>query len=270
MARTLPPSDKTVKAPEARGEKRVSVVDRAARILACFTAATPEWTLPQISSHLTIPKPTAFRILATLVRHGLLEYNAATTSYTLGFAPLRLADALLDGVDIRNRALPVMRAMRDAVGETVILSIRDGEHRINIDSVESAHAIAQTLQLGIRAPLYAGAASHVFLAAMNDTELDAYLARTELVAFSPATLIEPDAIRRRIAQVRNQGFAVSSSEFTDVGTVAIAKAVRDAEGRTVAALHVSGPKGRMTAELQKACVEELTKGSRAVTASFRR
>jgi len=266
MVAALPPSDK---ATTAAGEKRVSVVDRAARILSCFTAATPEWTLPQISSRLQIPKPTAFRILATLVRHGLLDSNPATASYTLGFAPLRLADALLDGLDIRHRARPFMRVVLDAVGETVILSIRDGDHRINIDSAESAHSIAQTLQLGIRAPLYAGAASHVFLAAMNDAELDAYLARTKLVAFSPATLIQPDAIRRRIVQVRTQGFALSSSEFTAIGTVAIAVPVCDADGRTVAALHVSGPKGRMTADLQKACVEELKNGSANLTTTYR-
>ena len=259
----------TVATAETAGQKRVSVVDRAARILSCFTAATPEWTLPQISSHLQIPKPTAFRILATLVRHGLLDNNPATASYTLGFAPLRLADALLDGLDIRNRARPVMRAIRDAVGETVILSVRDGDHRINIDSAESAHAIAQTLQLGIRAPLYAGAASQVFLAAMSDAERDAYLARTELVAFSPATLIQPDAIRRRIAQVRAEGFALSSSEFTAIGTVAIAVPVHAADGQTIAALHVSGPKGRMTADLQKTCVEELKTGSAALTAGDR-
>lgn len=267
MARIASPSV-NVPAASTSGEKRVNVVDRAARILACFTAARPEWTLPQISSQLAIPKPTAFRILATLVHHGLLDYSPAAAVYTLGFAPLRLADALLDGLDIRNQARPFMQAVRDAVGETVILSIRDGDHRINIVSADSAQFIAQTLQLGVRAPLYAGAASQVFLAAMADAELDAYLARTELVAFSPATLIDPAAIRTRAAKVRAQGFAASFSEFTAAGTLAIAVPVRDAAGHVAAALHVSGPQSRMTAALQKTCVQELTKGSAALTAAL--
>lgn len=236
----------------------------------CFSRSTPELSLPQVASRLGIPKPTTFRILANLVRHGWLEYNGATNIYALGFASLRFADALLHGIDIRAPARPAMQGIRDAVNETVILSVRDGDSRINVDSVESTQAIAQTLQLGVRIPLYAGAASQVFLAAMADEDIADYLARTELRPFNTTTLTDAAEIGRRIAKIRKQGFAVSYGEFTATGGSAIAVPIRDGGGSVAAALHVSGPKGRLTPELQKRCLEALLAGSAAVTEALRR
>ena len=249
----------------ANPEKIVGIVDRAARILACFDRTTPERTLPEIATHLDLPKPTAFRILANLVRHGLLAYDETTNVYTLGFANLRFADAVLTHLPIRAAARPTMQAIREAINETVVLSVRDGDHRINVDSVESTQAIAQTLQLGVRIPLYAGAASQVLLSGLSDTEISDYLGRTELIAFSATTLIGPEAVRQRIAEIRAQGFAVSYSEFTPSGGSAIAVPLRDPSGAVVAALHVSGPKGRLTPELQRRCLDALLAGSRTVT-----
>lgn len=251
-------------AARAKPEKIVGIVDRAARIVDCFDRSTPELTLPQISSRLGLPKPTAFRILANLVHHGLLAYNGTTNVYTLGFATLRLADTLLQSTAVRSTVRPAMQAIRDETDETVVLSIREGDHRINIDSVESGQAIAQTLQLGVRIPLYAGAASHVLLAGMGDKAISDYLARTELVAFNPTTLTKPEDVRKRVAKVREQGFAVSYGEFTPTGGSAIAVPVRDRAGATVAALHISGPKGRLTPELQKACLKALQKQAKAL------
>jgi DNA-binding IclR family transcriptional regulator len=259
-----------IRQPAKPETKLVRVVDRAARIMACFGRETAELSLPQLCVQLGLPKATVFRILTTLVDQGWLDYNPATAIYTLGFAALRHADSLLRGLDIRAKARPVMRAVRDAVNETVILSLRDGDHRINIDSLDSGQAIAQTLQLGVRAPLYTGAASQVFLAAMSDAEIDAYLARTELVAYNPATLTTADAVRARVAQVRAQGYARTFGEFTLSAsqTAALAVPVLGPSGKIVAALHVSGPQNRMTAAAEIVCRDALLRGSAALSAAL--
>jgi DNA-binding IclR family transcriptional regulator len=250
--------------------KLVRVVDRAGRIMACFGRDTAELALPQICARLGLPKATVFRILTTLVDQGWLAYNQSTAVYTLGFAALRHADSLLRGLDIRVKARAFMRAVRDAVNETVILSLRDGDHRINIDSLDSGQAIAQTLQLGVRAPLYTGAASQVFLAGMDDASLEAYLARTALISYNPATLTTAEAVRERVAQVRAQGYARTFGEFTLSAsqTVAIAVSVRDPSGAVIAALHVSAPLNRMNADAEAACRAVLLRESVALTGAL--
>ncbi len=250
--------------------KLVRVVDRAGRIMACFGRDTAELSLPQLCARLALPKATVFRILTTLVDQGWLAYNQGTAIYTLGFAALRHADSLLRGLDIRAQARPFMRAVRETVNETVILSLRDGDHRINIDSLDSGQAIAQTLQLGVRAPLYTGAASQVFLAAMDDAGLEAYLARTKLVSYNPATLTTVEAVRARVAQVRAQGYARTFGEFTLSAsqTVAIAVAVRDPSGAVIAGLHVSAPLNRMNEQAERHCRDVLLRESLALTGTL--
>ena len=247
----------------ARPGKRVGIVDRAALILECFSRANPELSLPQIASRLKLPKATAFRILTNLVRHGLLDHNAAANLYTLGFGTLRLADNLLQNLEIRERARPVMQAIRDAVNETVVLSIRDGDERYNIDSVESTHAIGQTQRIGSPIPLYAGAASRVLLAAMPDREIASYLSRVERVAFSPATLTDAKRLQDEIVRIRRRGFAASSGEFT-TGGHAVACAIVAGDGRAAGALHVSIPKARFTKELEERCARHLVEGARSL------
>ena len=250
-------------------EKQVSLVDRAGRILECFSRSEPALGLPQLAARLGLPKPTVFRILGSLARHGLVDYDRATNLYRLGFAPLRLADTLLHSHPVRAKARPVMQVIRDAVNETVVLSIRDDDHRINLDSADSRQAIAQLLQIGVRIPLYAGAASQVLLAGMSDSEVAAYLARTRLVPFGASTLTTPDAILKRVAKIRAEGWALSTGEFTQgSGAAAIAVPVTRSSGATVAALHISLPKARLAADLQKRCIAALTTGAQALSAAL--
>jgi DNA-binding IclR family transcriptional regulator len=247
--------------------KLVRIVDRAARILECFGRATPELSLPQISSQLRLPKPTAFRILTNLVRHGLLQHNPATATYTLGFATLRLADDLLQSLAIRTQARPMMQAIRDAVNESVILSVRRGDYRYNIDTVESTHAIGQTQQIGTPVPLYAGAASRALLAAMPDEEIKAYLARTKFVPFQKTTMIDPDKLREDVGRTRRRGYVVTSAEYTPGGH-AVGSAIIGPDGTGLAALHISIPNARFSRAAEEICAKHVVEGCRRIAASL--
>jgi DNA-binding IclR family transcriptional regulator len=261
---TIPDSEPN---PRHRPGKRVGIVDRAASILDCFSRATPELTLPQIATRLKLPKATAFRILTNLVHHGLLEHNATANVYTLGFGTLRIADVLLRSLEIRTIARPVMRTIRDALNETVVLSIRDGDARYNIDSVESTHAVGQTQQIGVPIPLYAGAASRALLAALSDEAVAAYLARADRIAFSPTTMIDDQRLKEEITRVRKRGVATSSGEFT-AGGHAVACAILDQTGTAVGALHVSIPGARFTKALEKTCAEHVRNGAKRIAAAL--
>ncbi len=249
--------------------KRVRIVERAASILECFSHATPELSLTQVCSRLAIPKPTAFRILTVLVRNGLLEHNPSSNIYMLGFATLRYAESLIQSLDIREPARAAMQRIRDEVNETVVLSVREGDDRFNVDSVQSTHAISQAQQVGVPIPLYAGAASRVLLAAMPDDDIRGYLARVRPVAFSKTTITNPAQLLKEVAQIRRRGYAISNSEYT-AGGCAVACAITDANGFGQAALHFSIPPARYSVTLEKQLVRRLRDGINAISGSGRR
>jgi len=269
MARaTTPPARKAAEKGKARreaaGDQRIDqsaieAVDRAGRILFALAASPRESSLPEIANRAGLSKPTAFRILATLVAEGLATQNRETASYRLGVLPLGLASSVLQSIPVRSIAHPIMTSIRDKVNESVVLSVREHDFRVNVDAVEALNAISQSQQIGVPIPLYAGATSRVFLAAMEPQEVAAYLDRTKLQSFSDTTLIDRSRLEIEIQRVRKQGFALSTAEFT-VGGVAVARIVRDRAGLPIAAMHVSIPRSRATEDLIERCAGALQTG----------
>jgi IclR family transcriptional regulator, acetate operon repressor len=234
----------------------IEAVDRAARILAALAASGRESSLLEVANRSELSKPTTFRILATLMSEGLVTQNDETSNYRLGVLPLDFAQAVLDSLSVREIARPFMKTVRDKVNESVVLSVRQDDFRVNIDLIEAVNAIGHTQQIGVPIPLYAGAASRVFLADLSLDELDAYLARTELVPFSPTTISEREKLLDEVARVRRDGFARSAAEFT-VGSVAVACLVHAPSGEALASMHVSVPRSRASEDLLARAAEAL-------------
>ena len=130
---------------------------------------------------------------------------------------------------------------------------------MNVDAVEAINAISQSQQIGVPIPLYAGATSRVFLAAMEPQEVAAYLDRTPLQSFSDTTITERARLEGEVERVRKQGFAISTAEFT-IGSIAVARIIRNREGRPVAAMHVSIPRSRASEDLIERCAGALQTG----------
>ncbi len=249
---------------EAAGEPRmdqtaIEAVDRAGRILFALAASPRESSLLEVANRAGLSKPTAFRLLATLVAEGLATQNRETASYRLGVLPLGLASSVLQSIPVRTLARPIMTAIRDKVNETVVLAVRDHDFRVNVDAVEALNAISQSQQIGVPIPLYAGATSRVFLAAMDPTELAAYFDRTKLQPFSERTLTDRARLENEVERARKQGFALSTAEFT-IGSIAVARIIRGREGEPLAAMHVSIPRSRATEDLIERCAEALKTG----------
>ena len=231
-------------------EKTVSVVDRAASMLECFDLQKSTLTLSELSGRMSLPKPTIFRIATILLRVGLLEQNPTNGAYALGFASLRYAENLLAAITIRKAARPTMEALRDEMNETIVLSVRDGDFRYNVDSVESTHAVGQTQKIGVPIPLYAGAGSRVILAAMSQAEAQDYFTRVTLTPFSDNTITEIAELQRQIERARRNGYATTSSEFT-IGGYAVACVIPSPADFGLAALHVSIPGARYSKALER-------------------
>jgi DNA-binding IclR family transcriptional regulator len=238
---------------------RIQAVDRAIACLQAFTQEDPELTLGEVAERTGLAKPTAFRLLATLEARGLINENTATNMYSLGSGILALAAVRARQSGLLDRALPIMRRIRDTVNETVSLSVRVGDHRVHLYQLESLHPIRRTTEIGERSPLYAGASNRLLLAAMSDGEIKDYLKRTPLVAFTPNTITSADKLWAEIRSARERGVAESNQERY-VGGEAVAAPVRDATGSVIAALYVSVPTARYSPELRAQCIDVVLDG----------
>lgn len=241
----------------------IAAIDKAAQLLLAFAELNRDVSLVELGHLSGIPKPTAFRILSTLFDGGLVVHNEATQTYNLGFFVLRLADIALASFPLREAARPVMRRIRDAVNETVVLSVRINNHRFNIDMLESNHAISESQHIGVPIPLFVGAASRAMLAAMPVEERQVYLQAEVLAPSEKYTAPTHAELTAEIERIRRQGYATSVSEYANEGHN-IAVNIPTTAGAAQAALHLSITRARFTTRLEQDCVRELKAGAIAL------
>jgi DNA-binding IclR family transcriptional regulator len=240
------------------GRYSIDVLNRAINILSVFSHARPLLSLGEVVQLVDLPKTTVFRILSSLVERRFCEFDRETGKYSLGFELLRIRRRQSNVHDV---ALPIMREIRNAVNETVILSVRSGDWRVHIDFVEGLHAMRRMADLGVQAPLYVGAASKMLLAGMNDEEIEDYLARTELVPFQDTTITEKPQLWREIRTIRKRGYSESRGELFSGGG-ALAAPIKDFSGKTVGVIDILTPVHRYSAQHRELCINELLDGVR--------
>ena len=131
------------------------------------------------------------------------------------------------------------------MGEVAGLSVPDGRVVHYVDQVGTAHEVQVRDWTGSRVPMHAVPSGQVMLAGLAPAALDRFLAMP-LEAFTPATLVDPEALRERLREVLRDGHAWVRDEFSE-GLASVAAPVVDGDGEVLAAVHVHGPSYRFPA-----------------------
>jgi len=232
--------------PEVReaGPGGVQSVDRALTILEVL-ARVGEAGVTDIAAELGVHKSTAFRLVATLEQHRLVEQSSDRGKYRLGVGMLRLAGATTARLDLVQEARPVCRQLASDTGETVNIAVLSESSALYLDQVAGSSALQPHNWVGQHIPLHATSNGKVLLSGLDQARLDAILGA--LPTYTSHTITRKKALRDELARVREQGYAVAVDEL-EVGLTAVAAPIRNAHGDVVASMSVSGPTFRLTAD----------------------
>jgi DNA-binding IclR family transcriptional regulator len=217
----------------------IQVIDRSARLLDAIGQYEEPVSLKILSADTSLHPSTAFRILGALMEAGFVEKDAAG-HYMLGKKLVRLAGKVRRGVDLREQALDVMEALRDAIGETVNLTVREGDEVIYIERVTSNRMMRVEQVIGSRAPLHVTAVGKLMLAELGDHFIHAYASRTGLKAYTRHTIITEQDLLNIAHQEHAQGFAYDNEEAEE-GVGCIGVLIYDSSKNVVAGLSISAP-----------------------------
>jgi DNA-binding IclR family transcriptional regulator len=222
----------------------VQSVDRALTILGIL-ARLGEAGVTEIAGELGVHKSTAFRLVATLECHGMVEQNEERGKYRLGVGVLRLAGATTARLDVVQEARPICRKLAADTGETVNIAVLSDRSALYLDQVAGQSALQSHNWVGQHIPLHATSNGKVLLSGLSGEEVDSRLPR--LPSYTSETTTTRAKLRRELAEVREQGYAVAVDEL-EVGLTAIAAPIRNAHGDVVASMSVSGPSFRLGPE----------------------
>ena len=253
-------------APTSLGEGAVTgagvqSVDRALAILEVL-ARVGEAGVTEIAGELGVHKSTAFRLVATLEAHRLVEQTTDRGRYRLGMGILRLAGATTARLDLVQEARPVCRRLASDTGETVNVAVLAGGSALYLDQVAGSSALQPHNWVGQHIPLHATSNGKVLLAGLDDEALEAALGR--LATYTAHTITRRAALREELDRVRATGYAVAADEL-EVGLSAVAAPVRNAHGDVVGSMSVSGPSFRLTAERVEEVAAQLVEAAAEVS-----
>ncbi|MBV9583074.1 MAG: IclR family transcriptional regulator [Chloroflexi bacterium] len=224
-----------------RTSRKSQTVERAALLLACFSAAAPHRTLGELAAQLELNPSTIYRYAVALQEAGLLERDEQRGGYRLGLRVVELAGIVLNQIEVRKQALDEMRQLRDEIDVHTMLGVLFEGDVLHLEQMPRRHLPVLYTGIGQRAPAHCTAVGKILLAELQDEAATALVERFGWRPRTKRSITTAAGLRRTLAEVRKLGFATAEEEMRE-GIWGIAVPVRDYSGSVRAALGVTGTK----------------------------
>lgn len=222
-----------------RRDYSIQSVVRGFNIVDTIAGAEEEIGAQQISTIVGLHISTVFRFLQTLVQNGVIEQNPQTGKYRLSLKLLAWGMQVLRQMDLRRDAIPLLRELNEKTRETVHMSVYDRDAAIYIEKLESPTPLRGFSDVGKGAPLHCTGVGKVLMAALSDRELTDFLKRYTLKRFTPNTITQATPMKRELARIRTQGFAIDNEEH-EPGIRCVAAPIRNHTGKVIASISIAG------------------------------
>lgn len=198
-----------------------SALSRGIQVLQCFTTADQAISSNEIIERTGLPRPTVFRITATLRQLGLIHYDERRATFTLGVRMLALAAPVLSRLTLRKLARPSMQQLADHAKCEIILAIGTDRDLVVVESVQSPDSAIYRLDLGTRLSVAHSVTGRVYLLTAAAAQREAFLERMGASSGDMRAVLEAQ-LQATAHSLRKTGYAVDHSEsLPEVHVVAV-------------------------------------------------
>lgn len=208
---------------------------RGLHVLTLFNAENRAIPLSDLARAADLPRATVRRVMLTLVHLGYVQ--AEGRLFRLTPRVLRLATAYLTSNAISTLLQPACDRIMRRAGESCTAAVLEGPDVVMVARALPAQLVPTGAGIGFRLPAYCSALGRVLLSGLSAADLEAYLAKTPLLAVTDHTATNPAAIRRAVEAAAADGFCFVDQE-AEHGFRSIAVPLRRFDGTLVAALNI--------------------------------
>ncbi|BDD94640.1 IclR family transcriptional regulator [Pandoraea sp. XJJ-1] len=241
----------------------IQVIERMMRLLDALAAHADPVSLKELAQSTELHPSTAHRILNDMVACRFVD-RCDPGTYRLGMRLLELGNLVKARLSVRDAALAPMRGLHRMTGQTVNLSVRQGDEIVYIERAYSERSGMQVVRaIGGHAPLHLTSVGKLFLAADEAARVRAYATRTGLSGHTRNSITDLQKLERELSHVRQSGYARDNEEL-ELGVRCIAAGIYDDSGKLVAGLSLSAPADR----LQDAWLANLNETALQISASL--
>lgn len=224
----------------------VQAVDRALSLLKLIGENGSPISVKDLSLKSGLNRTTVWRLIGSLENEGFVEKDIATNSYQLGYTIYQLASQNNPYNSLIRRARSTLEALKEKVGETVLLSVPKYNGILTIDQIDTDHSVRLVDYTNAVTPLHCTSNGKVLLSLLSEKELDQFLEK-ELVSISKYTITDPKLLLEELRWVRSYKVGLSIGEY-DENENAISAPIFDNKKNLIAFITLGGPSFRLSKE----------------------
>lgn len=216
----------------------------------------------ELASALDIPKSTIHRHIVTLQELGYLVKQGE--KFGLGLQFLDLGDRARSRDKLFETIAPEVDDLVGENEERAQFMVEENNRGRYIYQTKSDQGINTDSHIGSSVPLYATAAGKSYLASLSDQEIENILGEISLIAETPQTIVDEEALWEEFEDVREKGYALNRQEKKR-GIYAIGVSVQNRQTEeTVGALSLSIPETRETTDFIEETSKRLQSSARVI------
>jgi IclR family transcriptional regulator, KDG regulon repressor len=221
----------------------IQVIERMMSLLDALAKKSDPVPLKELAQVTQLHPSTAHRILNDLVLARVVD-RTEPGCYQLGMRLLELGNLVKARLNVRDAAAGPMRELHRLTGETINLSVRQGDEIVYVERTVSERSGMQVVRaIGGRAPLHLTSTGKLFLANEDIRAVRSYGMRTGLSGQTPNSLTDMPRLEEELESVKQKGYARDNEEL-ELGVRCIAAGIYDDSGGLVAGLSISAPADR--------------------------
>ena len=227
-----------------------TVLGKAVAILHSFTAEDRVLPLAELVRRTGLSKATVHRVAGGLVDHRLLDKTEH--GYRLSGGLFELGLRASTERTLLEIAMPFLQDLYERTHETVHLGVREGAEVVYIAKIGGHRQARSPSRTGGRMPMHCTAIGKSLLATA-DREVQREVLAGELERRTPHTIVAPGVLQKQLRKILEAGVAYENEESAS-GLLCVAAPVFQIDGRSIAAISISGPVGRFRPQVHEAAV----------------
>ena len=248
--------------------ERTYMVNSVVKCMAIMEALANQGpsSLSDLKSALGLDKATLHRILSTLKALGYVKQNQSDQRYFLTFKMFQTGNLVVERGGLKALIHPYLERISADFQELIYAAVMtEPGQAICIDKteVDLYQQLRLNVSIGGQVSFHASSMGRCFLAFMNPIHLPEIMAGLKLEKYTPATVVEPEALERELEKIRRQGYAIEEGERIE-GAMCIGVPILNSQGHAVAAISATGPKARILVK-KEGLIRSLTEASKELS-----
>jgi DNA-binding IclR family transcriptional regulator len=221
---------------EKRNRQAVQAVLRAFQLIEIISREG-QIGISELTRKSKLSKTTVNRLLATLKLAQVVEQDPVNKRFSLGVRIYVIGNRVLEGLDLRRQARPLIEKFVSRQGKSVLLSTIIQNEVVYIDRFNAPEPFTIKTSIGGRAALHCSASGKVILAFLRPEIREKVLSSISLKRYTPKTITDFAELEMELAAIQKQGYALDLGErYHDL--VSVAAPIFDSKGEVIGAISV--------------------------------